>query len=292
MPPGGASHLECVLPSCRFPEPGTPVDLAVSGGADSMALLLLAAAHGLVVTVHHVDHGIRADSHRDIETIAPVAARLGAQLLVHRVEVPGGPNLESRARGARFAAMPSTVMTAHTADDQAETVLINLLRGAGATGLAAMRPGARHPLLALRRSDTVAVCEEAGLVPVIDTSNDDAAHQRNRIRHELIPLLASIASRDVVPLIVRSADHLRTDDDLLEELAAVIDPRDADALAAAPTALSSRAIRAWLSDPYPPDTATIERVMRVARGEIPGCDIGQGREVRRTNRRLRVVPLG
>lgn len=257
-----------------------------------MALLLLAAAHGLRPVVHHVDHGLRPDSHRDVEVIAPVAERLGAELIVHRVDVPAGPNLEARARRARLDAMPPGVMTAHTADDQAETVLINLLRGAGAAGLAAMRPGPRHPLLALRRSDTVRVCAEEGVAPVVDPSNTNPAHQRNRVRHELIPLLESIASRDVVPLIVRSAEHLRDDDDLLDELAAAIDPSDADALTLAPAALATRALRSWLAAPYPPDTATIARVMRVVRGEIPACDIGQGREVRRTNRRLRVVPLG
>jgi len=288
----GSPHLLRVLPLCTFPPAGEHADLAVSGGADSMALLILAARHGLRAVAHHVDHGLRVDSHRDVEVIAPVAARLGVELVVHRVQVGPGPNLEARARAARFDAMPHGVMTAHTADDQAETVVINLLRGAGASGLSAMRPGTTHPLLALRRSDTEAVCAEAGVTPVDDPTNSDRSHLRNRVRHEVLPLLADVASRDVVPLLVRGADHLRSDNDLLDQLAEAIDPCDADALSSAPVALAARAVRTWLSRPYPPDTATVERVMRVARGEIPACDVGGGFEVRRTNRRLRVVPLG
>jgi len=107
------------------------VSIAVSGGADSMALLLLAYAHGLGFTVHHVDHQLREHSHRDVEVITPVAERLGLELVVHVVSVEPGPNLEARARDARYDALPIDAMTGHTADDQAETVLINLLRGAG-----------------------------------------------------------------------------------------------------------------------------------------------------------------
>ena len=106
-----------------------------------MALLLLAYAHGLDVTVHHVNHQLRENSHRDVEVITPVTERLGVELLVHVVAVEPGPNLEARARDARYDVLPPGTMTGHTADDQAETVLINLLRGAGTRGLSAMRPG-------------------------------------------------------------------------------------------------------------------------------------------------------
>ena len=78
-------------------------------------------------------------------------------------------------------------------DDQAETILLNLLRGSGADGLAGMEPGYRHPLLGLRRRETHAVCAAMGLMPVHDASNDDAAFLRNRVRHELLPLCADIA---------------------------------------------------------------------------------------------------
>ncbi len=115
--------------------------------------------------------------------------------------------------------LPADVLTGHTADDQAETVLINLLRGAGASGLAAMRPGPTKPLLALRRAETVALCADLGLDPVIDPSNADRRFLRNRVREEVLPLLCDVAKRDVVPLLLRTGELLRDDDDLLDELA-------------------------------------------------------------------------
>ena len=257
-----------------------------------MALMALAVAHGLHVNAVHVDHGIRTDSHRDIELITPVAARFGVDVTVRRVNVEPGPNLEARARHARYEALPEGAMTGHTADDQAETVLINLLRGAATSGLSAMRPGQRRPILSLRRSETHALCGELGIECVDDGTNSDPAHQRNRVRHELVPLITDISRRDPVPVIVRAADVMRDDNDLLEELAGAIDPTDAVALAKAPLPLARRAIRRWLADPYPPDQATVERVLEVARGEHPGCDIGGNRQIRRSKQRLSLSKLG
>jgi tRNA(Ile)-lysidine synthase len=183
-------------------------------------------------------------------------------------------------------------MTGHTADDQAETVLINLLRGAASAGLSAMTPGPKRPILGLRRTDTHRLCTELGIECVDDETNRSDAHQRNRVRHELLPLIADISRRDPVPILVRTSDVLRDDDALLDELAAGIDPTDAIALSTAPVPLARRAIRAWLSHPYPPDQATVERVLEVARGEHPGCDIGENRQIRRSKQRLSIVNLG
>jgi tRNA(Ile)-lysidine synthase len=257
-----------------------------------MALLLLAYAHGLDVTVHHVDHQLRPQSHRDIDVIAPVAEKLGVELLVHVVSVDPGSNLEARARDARYEVLPQNVMTGHTADDQAETVLINLLRGAGTRGLSAMRPGHRRPLLALRRSETRALCAALEIEPVDDETNSDPKYLRNRVRGELVPLMNDLSQRDIVPLLVRSGDMLRDEHDFLEELAAALDPTDARALAQAPLPLARRAVRAWLSHPYPPDVATVERVLAVARGEVLACDVGGGREVRRSKQRLHLATIG
>ena len=284
--------LVSLLSRCTFPEPTSQVALAVSGGADSMALLLLAYAHGLDVTVHHVDHQLRPQSHRDIDVIAPVAEKLGVELFVHVVNVDPGANLEARARDARYDVLPSNVMTGHTADDQAETVLINLLRGAGTRGLSAMRPGHRRPLLALRRTETRALCAALEIEPVDDETNSDPKYLRNRVRGELVPLMNDLSQRDIVPLLVRSADMLRDEHDFLEELAATLDPTDARALAQAPLPLARRAVRAWLSHPYPPDVATVERVLAVARGDVLACDVGGGREVRRSKQRLHLATIG
>lgn len=284
--------VDGLLARCTFPAPGTEVSCAVSGGPDSMALLVLAAARGLSVTAVHVDHSIRPGSAGDAALIAPVAAAVGATLVTHTVTVEPGPNLEARARAARYAVLPDGTMTGHTADDQAETVLINLLRGSGAAGLAAMGPGPRRPILALRREETHALCRGLGIATVTDETNDDPAHQRNRVRHELIPLLASVSRRDPVPVLVRTADVLRDDDALLDELASHIDVTDAVALAAAPLPLARRAVRMWLADPYPPDLATVDRVLEVARGRVPGCDIGGNRQIRRSKQRMSIVNLG
>lgn len=290
--PTRSTLVNGLLARCTFPGPGTEVFCAVSGGPDSMALMVLAAAHGLRVTAVHVDHSIRPGSAGDAALIAPVAAAVGATLVTHTVTVEPGPNLEARARTARYGVLPGGTMTGHTADDQAETVLINLLRGSGAAGLAAMEPGPRRPLLGIRREETHALCRGLGITTVTDESNDDPAHQRNRVRNELIPLLASVSRRDPVPILVRTADVLREDDALLDELASHIDPTDAVALASAPPALARRSVRMWLAAPYPPDQATVERVLEVARGTVPGCDIGGNRQIRRSKQRMSIVNLG
>ena len=130
---------------CSFPPSGAPVSLAVSGGADSLALLVLAAEAGCDATAVHVDHGLRGGSAAEADVVAEVAARHGAAFETIRVEVGDGSNLEARARRARYAALPDDVLTGHTADDQAETVLLNLMRGSGLDGLAGYDP-ARRPL--------------------------------------------------------------------------------------------------------------------------------------------------
>jgi tRNA(Ile)-lysidine synthase len=273
---------------CTFPPPGTAVTCAVSGGADSLALLVLAA---------HVDHGLRPGSGTEADHVAAAAARVGARFLSLRVEVAPGANLEARAREARFAALPPDVLTGHTADDQAETVLVNLCWGAGLDGLAGMgRAG--HPLLALRRYETAALCAAEGLVPLHDPSNIDPAFRRNRVRLEVLPLLDDVARRDVIPVIARQAELLRGDAELLEALAEDIDPTDAAALAAAPLALARRAVRRWLTPPatrggHPPDGAAVERVLAVARGEVRATEVtGVGRIARSSGRLSRQAGYG
>ena len=278
-----------LLTRCSFPISGTNVDCAVSGGADSVALLVLARAANLNVTAWHVDHGMRENSHTEAELVAQLASQLGSQFESRTVTVEQGTNTEARAREARYSVLPSGVLTGHTADDQAETILINLLRGSGTRGLAGMQPTSQRPLLQLRRNETVALCKALGIAVFNDPSNDDERFQRNRIRHEVLPLLESLAKRDLVPVLTRQADLLRDDDDLLNELAGALDPTDAVALAHAPIALSRRAIRSWLTNPLVPDSATVERVLEVARGNTLACDIGLGRQVRRSQQRLRIT---
>lgn len=282
--------LAPLLARCTFPPPGTAVHCAVSGGPDSVALLALALAHGCSPTAWHVDHGLRPGSHDEAAVVAAFADRLGVPMHAVRVDVGVGPNQEARARDARYGALPDDVLTGHTLDDQAETVLVNLMRGAGSSGLAGMRSSTRRPLLALRRVETRSVADAVvratGVTLVEDPSNLDRVHLRNRVRHDLLPALNDAAGRDLAPVLARQADLLRDESDLLDELAAALDPTDARALAAAPWPLARRAVRRWLTTDHPPDAATVERVLAVARGDALACDVGGGREVRRSQQRL------
>jgi tRNA(Ile)-lysidine synthase len=278
-----------LLAKCTFPPPDTDVTCAVSGGADSMTLLVLAIAAGCNVTAVHVDHGLRRGSDAEADIVAAAAERFGAKFVSRTIDVPVGPNLEARAREARYAVLPEDVMTGHTSDDQAETVLINLMRGASTTGLAGIRPGERRPILALRRTSTARFCHAQGIRVVDDPSNRDPAFLRNRVRHELLPLMSELAARDLVPVLARQAGLLRDDGDFLDELALAIDPRDARGLTDAPLPIARRAVRRWLTTEHPPDAATVERVLRVADGQASGCDIGSGRRVERSRQRLRLL---
>ena len=287
-----------LLTRCTFPPPGTPVACAVSGGPDSLALLVLAAAAGCDVTAIHVDHGLRTGSAGEADVVRAAAAKVGARFEAETVVVEPGPNLEARARAARFAVLPADVATGHTMDDQAETVLINLLRGAGADGLAGMAPGYRHPLLGLRRCETHRLCRVAGLDLVDDPTNADPAFVRNRVRHELLPLCAEMAGRDPVPLLARQAGVLRDEVELLDALAAgtLPDPADARTVARTPRPVARRALRSWLRSEsgsrsaHPPSLAEVDRVLDVAAGRAVGTELSGGRQVRRTKGRLRVVP--
>ncbi|MGH9275083.1 MAG: tRNA lysidine(34) synthetase TilS [Acidimicrobiales bacterium] len=283
--------LDALLTRCDFPPRGTAVTCAVSGGADSLALLALASAAGCAVVAVHVDHGIRTGSESEAAVVAGAAQRFGADFRAESVVVDPGPNLEARARAARYAVLPPDVLTGHTADDQAETVLLNVLRGAGLDGLTGFQPE-RRPIRRLRRAETHGLCDALGLVPVSDPSNDDPASRRNRVRHELLPLAAAIAERDVAEVLARQADLLRADGALLDSLAAAIDPTDAHALSSAPDPLARRAVRAWLrsgSECHPPDAATVERVLAVARGVAVATEVGRGRSVRRSDGRLTLI---
>ncbi len=277
---------------CTFPPAGTAVTCAVSGGADSTALVALALAAGLRVEAVHVDHGLRDGSDREAARVGAVLAAWGVPFRSVTAAVADGGDLEARARAARIGALPDDALFGHTAADQAETVLLRLLRGTGPTGLAAMRPD-RHPLLRLRRRDTRAVCEHLGVEPFEDPSNTDPRFVRNRVRHELLPLLDDIASRDVVPLLCRLAELSGEQADLLAALATAVDPTDAAELAATPAPVAAMAIRGWWGDvtraPHPPDAAAVARILEVAAGGSVGCDVVDGWTVRRTGGRLRLV---
>jgi tRNA(Ile)-lysidine synthase len=176
-----------------------PLGIAVSGGADSLSLLLLAAAgRPERIAVATVDHRLRSESAEEAHFVGSICAELGVPHAILPVDVPPGASLQAQARHARYRALGdwaagrglAAVATAHHADDQAETLLMRLARGAGLSGLAATRPrrplapgiALVRPLLGWRRSELAAIVAAAGIAPVDDPANRDPRHDRSRFR--------------------------------------------------------------------------------------------------------------
>lgn len=200
---------------------GTPGAVAVSGGADSVALLRALRAVPVPVVVAHVNHQLRGvDSDADEAFVRALCDSLGVPCFVKAVDVAAlaaGANLEATAREVRYQFFAEVceqtgakwVATAHTADDQAETVLHRLIRGTGLQGLrgiASERDTIVRPLLACSRADVLAHLAEIGQPYREDASNADPRFTRNRIRHELLPLLRTF-NPDVVSALSRVAEH-------------------------------------------------------------------------------------
>jgi tRNA(Ile)-lysidine synthase len=237
--------------------------VALSGGADSLALTAVAA--GLrPTTALIVDHGLQAGSDRVAATAREHALSMGcvdAQVLCVEVGTSGGP--ESAARVARYAVLDAArdgapVLLAHTLDDQAETVLLGLGRGSGARSIAGMRswdPPWCRPLLGVRRALTHAACAELGITPWQDPHNVDPRFTRARLRAEVLPLLEEVLGGGVAEALARTAAALREDTDTLDDQAALASAAVAEGpatgpdtrrLAELPAAVRRRVIRAWL----------------------------------------------
>jgi len=203
-----------------------PLGLCLSGGADSCALALAAAAArdrlATEIVGLHARHGLRgADSEADARSVRELCARCGFALVEVDASVEPGPDLEARARAIRYDALrrafPGLLATAHHAADQAETVVLRLLRGAGPLGLRAIRrlrdDGIWRPLLDVPGTLLKDACRESGWTPRHDASNDDERHARNWVRHRWLPaqepgveaaLLRLAASADALsPLLER-----------------------------------------------------------------------------------------
>jgi len=221
--------------------PGQSVLVAVSGGPDSVALLSvlhqLAPSWNLSLTIVHCNYGLRgAEADEDASFVAALCRRLALPCLIRSLTIPApqaglSSSLQARARELRYRLFQDLsaelgfdrVALGHTADDQAETVLLRMLRGAGLRGLSGM-PHRRgrlfvRPLLTVTRREILAYLQAMGLSYRTDSSNATSVYLRNRVRHELVPLLESL-SPAAVRLLARQADLLREDDRLLDRLAA------------------------------------------------------------------------
>lgn len=255
--------------------PDELVLVGLSGGADSLALAAATAFEapklGLRAGAVIVDHGLQAGSAQVAQRAAEQARALELDPVVIRpVEVIAADGPEADARTARYAALEavrtevgaSWVLLAHTLDDQAETVLLGLTRGAGATSLAGMAPVTGtllRPLLGIRRAQTVAACAGAQLEAWSDPHNEDWAYTRVRIRRDVLPVLERELGPGVAEALTRTADQLRDDTAVLDAMAAETLPQvtlgllgepgsalaqlDVAALAELPAAVRNRVLR-------------------------------------------------
>jgi tRNA(Ile)-lysidine synthase len=325
-PPAVARVLERVTAAARehgmFP-PGERVLVAVSGGPDSLCLLhaLVRVARLLRVELacFHFDHRLREGSGRDAEYVRRQARALGVPFLLRRAT--GGPgrgeSVEAWARAARYRALREAARevgarvaaVGHTADDQAETVLLALLRGGGAEALSGMAPVSRgkegvalvRPLLEVTREETEAFCRALRLRPRRDPTNLDPALMRGALRTRVVPLLEGALGRSVRPALVRTASLLREDAEFLEALAAEAAHRvvseeggdrllDAATLRSLPRPVASRVVRrVLLALGLVPEAAHVEAVLDLAAGRPGrGADLPAGLLVRRAGGYVRL----
>ena len=321
----------------KLPTSDETIVVAVSGGADSTALLLaleeLKSQNKLYIQicVAHLDHRLRKSSAKDAKWVAALAEKLGFRSIIGRSKVAEdaratNDNLEQAARAARYAFLERTakrvsanyVLTAHTMDDQAETVLLRLMRGSAGAGLGGMetvRPLTKsssvklvRPLLWARRIDTEDYCRLRKTEFLKDEMNDDLKFARVKVRKQLLPLMQSFNNR-IVEAISRTATQLRedgavlfSDSDALLRRAAVssegnddetkVPALDVKVLASAPPALRRRALRQWLAGARG-STRRLEMVHLLAvekllQGNTGGrvAELPSGGRVRRKRNRL------
>ena len=312
-PPAVARVLQRVTRTARthqlFP-PGSRVLVACSGGPDSLCLLhamvRLRRLLGISVTCLHFDHGLRAGSAADAAYVRRQSARLRVPYVLRRARSrPGrGESVEAWARAERYAAIQEVLeelgggvgTVGHTLDDQAETVLMALLRGGGIRALSGMSPrgAVARPLLEVTREETEAFCRSLGLRPRRDPMNADPDRLRVAMRSRLLPAAERTLGIDVKRAVARAAEHLAADESILWSLAeaarrgrpswrSILGPQrpvldeageearlDASALRALPEALASRVVLAALyAHGVRVEDAHVEAVLDLAAGR-PG----------------------
>lgn len=258
----------------------------VSGGPDSVALLRVLLELGAEPVVLHVDHGLRGEgSAADAEFVRDLCAGFGVRCEVEALDLGDGSNLQERAREGRYRVARGVsaklglgvVATGHTADDVAETVLLNLSRGAGLRGLASIPPkrdGLVRPLLERTRREVLRFLDDLGQPYRTDPTNLSGKYARNRVRLEVLPVLEEIHPGAAANL-ARAASLAREDVEALEALAdAALEEREAEvalpreALLALPAALRRHAVRRAYSKVLPgappPGSGHVEAALALA----------------------------
>jgi tRNA(Ile)-lysidine synthase len=270
---------------------GDVVAVACSGGADSLALASAAVfeghKRGLRVLGVTVDHDLQPGSSEQSERVVAQLVALGVDETVTarvHVDTSSGVGPEAAAREARYAVLEevaarlsaSVVLLGHTLDDQAETVLLGLARGSGGRSLQGMRPAFgvfARPLLGVRRIDTVTACQVEGLDVWDDPHNSDPGFARVRVRERVLPVLEAELGPGIAETLARTADQLREDTLLLDELGDRVladaqhpDGLSVEVLASAPAALRHRALhRAALAAGAPASELTRRHVLEIDR---------------------------
>jgi tRNA(Ile)-lysidine synthase len=292
---------------------GTPALVGISGGRDSVALLhwLHDRGHRRLIACH-LDHGLRAESREDARFVARFARELGCLCVVSRANVGALAkrrklSVETAARAARLEFFErcarkhgtTRVFLAHHADDQVETFLFNLLRGAGTGGLAGMASVTTiggltmaRPLLGVWREEIDAYCERHQLPWREDASNASRAHTRNRLRHDALPALSAAMGRDVRQALWRAAELLRAEDEVLslapEDVQALEGKLEVESVRVLPLALQRRVIHAWLQREKIADVGfvEVEGVRSLLAGDVAKVNLPGKRYARRRAGRI------
>jgi tRNA(Ile)-lysidine synthase len=310
-----AARLEAALLRLGVGD-GATLILAVSGGPDSTALMHLAAVaaptHDWRLIVAHLDHGLRPDSASDGAFVTDAASRLGLEVTVSVTDVSAlsaerGDGIEEAGRLARYAFFEQTAMdagpdavilTGHTADDQAETVLLHLARGAGSAGLSGIaerRGRVIRPLLRERRQTLRDSLDQAGILYLTDPTNRDQRFSRNRARAQLLPVFEELHD-GAIEAVARMARQAAADDGALDALALtdLAARRSADGWIAwrppAPDAIAARMLRAAAGAPAP-SAARTHALLAAAGGGRGGrvIELGGDRRAELRGGRVRIV---
>jgi tRNA(Ile)-lysidine synthase len=279
--PGPHPAVAAIRSAVR-PFVASPVLVACSGGADSLALAAAVAFEAPAAGLVTIDHGLQDGSAAQAARVAAVGYELGFDPVeVIRVEVGRDGGREAAARTARYAALDAMadaldrdVLLGHTLDDQAETVLLGLGRGSGPRSISGMRARTgryTRPLLGIRRATTEAACRALGLEFWDDPHNADRTLQRVRLRREVLPLLEDVLQDGVAEALARTAAQLQDDDDALTDWGACAgrvaenapgSGLDVAVLAGLPRAVRTRVLRAWLLGGGT-DDVTAEHIERI-----------------------------